>query len=984
MEQLQIIDKATENFYKWELRGRGWHNFLKPVHLEPVYVPFFPIRARKTEVIDDALAPNLLARIGNMISGTKGQTDSENFDYEEAVKDHYEYRAYYITENHSNVILTINLPSGSKVHSGSILELLTMLTETEQSISFEIIGNSLKQRIQVVCSQHDALRVKLQLKGYYPEAYIEENGEIQEFYPEQNLYTEFVEFGLKNEFTVPIKGYNKQSSETYKSFFSLLDNLHPAEEITLQIMFQGTLNPWNRSIIDSITTEDGKCFFLDAPEMLLQAKEKTSSPLFAVALRGLVKTLDIGRIDVLKNELTTIICNQSNSFSNQLIPLNSTHDLEFDLHLRVSNRLGMILNTEELANFVHFPDTAQLIGNLYKNARKTRAVPKSFLNHEYILGENTHLNKTANITLDTPHRLRHIHIIGSTGTGKSTLLTKLINQDINLGNGLALIDPHGDLVESILKLIPQNRIQDVVIIDPSDTEFPIGINILQAETEVEKIVLSSDLVSAIKRQSTSWGDQMTTILSNAINAMLESKEGGTLFDLRRFLVEDSFRNRFLKTIEDPTIHHFWNKEYQMLRKNAISPILVRLDTFLRPKIIRNMMAQKKGVDFNRLIEENKIILIKLPQGLIGEENSHLLGSLIVSKIQQAAQARQSISQAKRKPYYLYLDEFQNFITPSMSSILSGSRKYGLGLIMAHQDMEQVSRYDGELANSILTNPATRICFRLGDSDARKLENGFSNFDSKDLQNLSVGEAIAKVDTPDQDFNLNAFTVIESNNGDYSSECIQSSRELYSTQKADVEKYIFGLYSIPSIEKSNDRKIIPAEEIEAVPSEKIKVSSPDEFERQKTEYLNKVESHNKTKEHQYLQNFIKKVAESKGFKAVIEEPINNGESRVDIGLCLNGLRVAVEISVTNTSNYETGNILKSLNSGFSKVIMCSNNPKKIEAIKEIAERTIEAEILEKVYFLSPTQLFEYLDRIIVEVKPEKERRIKGYRVKVTYK
>ncbi|MBK9631946.1 MAG: type IV secretion system DNA-binding domain-containing protein [Saprospiraceae bacterium] len=334
------------------------------------------------------------------------------------------------------------------------------------------------------------------------------------------------------------------------------------------------------------------------------------------------------------------------------------------------------------------------------------------------------MGKKVIVTLSDQHRLRHMHVIGVTGTGKSSLLLKLIIQDVNQDRGIAVLDPHGDLIDEIIKNIPENRLKDVILVDPSDSEYPIGLNLLSAYTDPEKIILSSDLVALFRRFATSWGDQMTSVLANAINAIIESDNGGTLIDLRRFLVESNFRNKFLQTVTDPNILYYWKNEFQLLRANTVAPILTRLDTFLRPRIVRNMMAQKEGLDFNDILENKKILLVKLAQGLIGEENSYLLGTLFVAKLHQAAQQRQNIPPEQRKPFYFYIDEFQNFITPSMSAILTGARKYGLGLILAHQDLDQLAHRDNELANSVLSNPAIRVCFRCEIKTQTKLKVDF--------------------------------------------------------------------------------------------------------------------------------------------------------------------------------------------------------------------------------------------------------------------
>ena len=258
------------------------------------------------------------------------------------------------------------------------------------------------------------------------------------------------------------------------------------------------------------------------------------------------------------------------------------------------------------------------------------------------------------------------------------------------------------------------------------------------------------------------------------------------------MIEKSFRDEFLKTVSDPSIVYYWNKEFPILKSTSIGPILTRLDSFLRPKLIRNMVAQNKSLDFEGIMDTKKILLIKLSQGLIGAENSYLLGTFMVSKLQQAAMARQAKAKVDRTNFYLYIDEFQNFITPSMSAILSGARKYHLGLILAHQDMQQLTKNDTELASSVVANAGTRICFRVGDTDAKKFEGNFSYFESYDLQNLDTGEAIIRIERPENDCNLKVipYGELEPHTAKVNKDqVIEASRQSYGTPREDVEAFL---------------------------------------------------------------------------------------------------------------------------------------------------------------------------------------------------
>ena len=527
------------------------------------------------------------------------------------------------------------------------------------------------------------------------------------------------------------------------------------------------------------------------------------------------------------------------------------------------------------------------------------------------------------------------------------------------------------------------RYNDVIVIDPADGEFPVGFNILSAHSEIEKDILSSDLVASFKRLSTSWGDQMNSVFANAILAFLENPEGGTLVDLRRFLVEKSFRDAFLKKVADPHVVYYWQHEYPLLKSSSIGSILTRLDTFLRPKLIRNMVAQKKSIDFEMILDTKKILLIKLSQGLIGAENSFLLGTFFVSKIYQQAMARQAKSNAARSDYFLYIDEFQNFITPSMSYILSGARKYHLGLILAHQDMQQLVKYDTELASSVVVNAGSRICFRLGDTDAKRFANGFSYFDAEDLENLHTGEAIARVEQPNFDFNLTTIPLpdVPASVAEQTVHAvIAASRATYGTPKEEVEKSLAYLSNLtkdqpkepgqppqPSVEVPQPPKPETKEEEPFVP---VVIQTPREPQR-------KVET-----QHKYLQTLIKRMAESRGYVAKTEVLTPDGNGRVDVSLERNGKRIAVEVSVTTTDTWETHNVEKCLSAGYDEVIICSNDAKNLSKIQAQLESKLDKTQLSKVLFFESQEVINYFDKQVVQ-ETKTEKIVKGYRVKVEY-
>ncbi|HYQ86776.1 MAG TPA: hypothetical protein VES59_05985, partial [Bacteroidota bacterium] len=384
-----------------------------------------------------------------------------------------------------------------------------------------------------------------------------------------------------------------------------------------------------------------------------------------------------------------------------------------------------------------------------------------------------------------------------------------------------------------------------------------------------------------------------------------------------------------------------------------------------------------------ILNQSKILLVKLAQGLMGEENSTLLGTMVVSKLHQGAMARQSMRASDRAPFFLYIDEFQNFITPSLAGVLSGTRKYGVGLILAHQELRQIFNQDTGVANSVISNPGTRICFRLGDFDAQKLQDGLAHFNSQDLQNLGLGEAIARVEKSDDDFNLKIFpprTVNPETGKSRRKKLIELSHEGYNpgttetgqpTGKEKTEPPYEDETPLPvRTEERNDRGISPSTKqettLEAIQPVDLPVATEDRTLSQ----------------HRYLQALIKRMAEDRGFRAVIEEPTPDGLGRIDVGLEQNGQKIACEVSVTTDEEQEFHNIGKCLSAGYDKVIVCASDGKKLSKIKAYASQKLGSKDQEKISYFEPEALFVYLDEQAAQ-ETVKEERVKGYRVKVQY-
>lgn len=391
-------------------------------------------------------------------------------------------------------------------------------------------------------------------------------------------------------------------------------------------------------------------------------------------------------------------------------------------------------------------------------------------------------------------RRRHMYLIGKTGMGKSTMLEHMIIQDIQKGHGVAVVDPHGDLVEKVINFIPSYRINDVLYLNPSDIDFPIGFNVLESTTDAQRHLVASGLMGVFtKIWEGVWSARMEYILNNTILALLEYP-GSTMLGIQRLLVDKNYRNKVLMHIKDPVIKAFWRDEYaaynDRFRNEAIAPIQNKVGQFLSSSIIRNIVGQPKSTfNIRDLMDNRKIILLNLSKGRIGEDNSRLLGAMMITRIQLAAMSRVDIPEQERKDFYLYVDEFQNFATTSFSNILSEARKYHLSLVLAHQYIEQL---DELVRAAIFGNIGTLITFRVGATDAEFLaKEFFPIFTETDLVNLPKFSIYLKLminGITSDPFSANTLPPVYKPEGNLE-KIIRSSRERYATPRQVVEDKI---------------------------------------------------------------------------------------------------------------------------------------------------------------------------------------------------
>lgn len=397
-------------------------------------------------------------------------------------------------------------------------------------------------------------------------------------------------------------------------------------------------------------------------------------------------------------------------------------------------------------------------------------------------------------------RRQHFYIIGKSGTGKTSLIANMVLQDILNGKGVAIIDPHGDVVEEIVERIPENRAKDTIYFNPADMDHPVGFNVLEVPDARYKHLIASDLMGIFtKIWANVWSSRMEYILTNCILALIDTP-GTTLLGIQRILVDQNYRHKIIENVKDPVVKAFWVHEFEQwrdqFRNEAIVPIQNKVGQFLSTSLIRNIVGQPKStLNINEVMNEGKILLVNVSKGRVGEDNSNLLGAMIITKIQLAAMERVRISEEERKDFYLYVDEFQNFVTDSFASILSEARKYRLNLIVAHQYIGQLAPgVSTKVRDAIFGNVGTMVAFRVGAADAEFLEKEFEpEFTIQDLVNLPNHNIYLKLmvngvaSRPFSAATLPPLTMAEKTVDKQI--IIDESRRLYASRREDVEEQI---------------------------------------------------------------------------------------------------------------------------------------------------------------------------------------------------
>lgn len=472
------------------------------------------------------------------------------------------------------------------------------------------------------------------------------------------------------------------------------------------------------------------------------------------------------------------------------------------IHRRFDKNRQCILSAEELASMWHLPlpwtETPNII---WLDARKSGA-PVHLPTDGLLLGYNSYRGIDTEVRILPEDRRRHVYIIGKSGVGKSALIQNMAIQDIYDGKGICVIDPHGDLVEGILAQVPKNRADDVIYFNPSDTEYPIGLNMLEADTPDEMDFAAQEMISIFYKlfPPEMIGPIFEHNMRNVMLTLMQGGKGnrGTIAEIPRMFTDTIFQKKRVALVQDPVVRSFWEKEMAKTadfhKSEMLGYIISKVGRFVENAMMRNIIGQEQsGFDINDVMDNKKILLVNLSKGTTGEVNSSLLGLIIVSKLQMAALRRAARPEHMRHDFYLYIDEFQNFVTDSIATILSEARKYKLNLTMAHQYISQLLEDNNtQIRDSVFGNVGTIVSFRVGVEDAEVLEKEFEPvFNSYDLVNVEKFTAYVKLliqNTASRPFTMHTYQPRQGNY-EWAAQLKQRSRMTYGKNRTEVEKEI---------------------------------------------------------------------------------------------------------------------------------------------------------------------------------------------------
>ncbi len=707
-----------------------------------------------------------------------------------------------------------------------------------------------------------------QVHAQYPYAHIEEMTDYNIFSEKSAVTGAYLVPTKRHIF--PLKTYKNMESDPLESVLNVLAKAQEGSNnsVAIQFVIRSSHRRWRRKGVEVVReVRKGKKFekvamqsaltrgigkSIDTITEILTAKKqdqlnKTSqeyklSPLEEEMLKGIEEKLAKGGMDVTIRLLSISdseetsklnLDNIINSFSQYnyyrygnsfkaIVPKNQNKIVKDFIYRSYNKSRHQILTTEEMASLWHLPLHSTEAPNIkWLSGRKSPPpanIPKEGLHLGYVQYRGT---KTE-VFMREPDRRRHLYIIGKSGTGKSVTLANLIIQDIQNDKGVCVVDPHGDLVNDVLGHIPKHRADDVIIFNPSDMDRPMGLNMLEAKNEDQKDFAVQEMIGIFYKlfPPEMIGPMFEHNMRNVmLTLMADINDPGTVIDIPRMFTDDDHVKRYLKKLKDPVVRAFWEKEMAKTsdfhKSEMLGYLISKVGRFVSNEMMRNIMGQQKsGFDFREVMDNKKILLVNLSKGTTGEVNAKLLGLIMVAKLQMAAMGRADMEESKRHDFFLYIDEFQNFITDSISTILSEARKYRLDLILAHQYMGQLTDDKGksDVRDAVLGNAGTLMVGRIGPDDAEILAKEFSpTFGSYDLLNPPEYSFYTKLlidNLASKPFNMQAYPPKEGNH-ELAEAIKQLSRLKYGRDRKIVETEILDRTKLGVAAKGGATEMIEA-------------------------------------------------------------------------------------------------------------------------------------------------------------------------------
>lgn len=721
-------------------------------------------------------------------------------------------------------------------------------------VSFELVVKDSKISYYVAVPDKIKEFVEQQIHAQYPHAEITEEPDYNIFKPQSHIVGAYL--WLKHRSAFPLKTYKKTDSDPLSALLNPLSKILEEEGALVQfvvrpagpqwrrqgvrmirdikkgekfeyVMHRGALarefNTWKKLLFTK--SKDPSKQHQDTPYQLTQMEEEMVKNMEEkISKGGLEITMRLVSSANTKEKATLNLENIINSFSQYsiyrygnilgaAIPRKPNTLIRESIYRSMREDKQMVVNTEEMASFWHMPLHNTETPNINWLGARKAPPPSNMPTEGIVLGRAVYRGEESVVRMKTADRRRHLYTLGKSGSGKSNFIQNMAIQDVINGEGICVIDPHGDFVDYVLQHVPKERADDVIYFNPADTERPIGLNMLEARDEAQKDFVCQEMISIFYKLVTDpsmigpmFEHQMRNVM---LTLMSDNENPGTMAEIPRMFTDDEFVKDWKKKLKDPMVLAFWDKEMAKTsdfhKSEMLGYLISKVGRFVENAMVRNIIGQShSGFNLREVMDKKKILLVNLAKGLVGEINSNLLGLIIVSKLQMAALERASMPEEERNDFYLYIDEFQNFITDSIATILSEARKYRLELIIAHQYMKQLEDNKGKTAvrDAVLGNAGTIVGFRMGIEDAEILQKEFAPvFSAYDLVNVENRTAYIKLlidNTAAKPFNMMTYPP-KTGNKELAAAIKELSRLKYGRPREIVEAEIMERAQLGAIE-----------------------------------------------------------------------------------------------------------------------------------------------------------------------------------------